>query len=265
MQPGRAPNYNPKGFTSPPTRGRPPKTSHSPRGGRGVERSEFSNMSRTRPCLYCGKTFFDRDELYRHEQVEAREFEREAMHFEQDSKNKVNQTMFESSHPKLHKVIDRTDEEFGDEYRFPENLKIETQHLDDISYATHTNGYANSVTHSMNQTNLCNNLVAANGTAIQGNLKLQYNTIPVSILILTQCVPATRAAARPTPRRPTAIPPHSSGSSRPRLPSQFLSSHRSAINDLTQSSLILMMTKPIPHFNPKMNPILDPVFLSSTL
>ena len=175
--PGRAPNYNPKGFASPPSRGpgRPPKTPQAPRGGRGIERSDFSSMSRTRPCLYCGKTFFNRDELNRHEQVEAREFEREAMHFEHDSKNKVNQTMFESSHPKLHRLIDRTDEEFGDEYRLPENLKIETQYPNDINYATYNKGYASVVSHPINQTSLNNSFLGVTGTVSPDTLKFQYN------------------------------------------------------------------------------------------
>ena len=123
-------------------------------------------MSRTRPCLYCGKTFFDKIELQRHEHAEAMEFEREAMHFENENKIK-NQSMFENHDPTTHQVIDRTDEEFGDENFFPENLKIYTK--DSTDYVT------NVPTRTVSN-HICNNVNIMNSATQPSSLsKPQYN------------------------------------------------------------------------------------------
>jgi len=148
------------------SRGLSPRRGSS-RGGRGYSTrgsvSEYpciSQLTRTRPCLYCGKTFFDKAELYRHEETEAEEFERDAMHFETDNKMKINQSMFESQVPNLDQEIDRTDEEFGDEYRVPTNLKVETKSLNSSSV---TRNYVNYATQSVNNP-VCNNVASLNLT-----------------------------------------------------------------------------------------------------
>jgi hypothetical protein len=93
----------------------------------GIVRSGGGQSSR--PCLYCGRTFADREELKRHELWEAAEFEREALDFEMTggvsipgvrngshySNNRVNQSDFESQSERFQQLIDRTDEEFGDD------------------------------------------------------------------------------------------------------------------------------------------------------
>lgn len=148
------------------SRGLSPRRGSS-RGGRGYSTrgsvSEYpclSLLTRTRPCLYCGKTFFDKAELYRHEETEAEEFERDAMHFETDNKMKINQSMFESQVPNLDQEIDRTDEEFGDEYRVPTNLKVEIKSRNSSSV---TSNYVNYATQNVNNP-VCNNVASLNLT-----------------------------------------------------------------------------------------------------
>ena len=71
---------------------------------------------RTRPCLYCGKFFYDLETLFQHESAEAIEFERETDRFENEKPSVVAPGDFDER-PTLsfHQVIDRTDEEFGDD------------------------------------------------------------------------------------------------------------------------------------------------------
>jgi len=109
---------------SPAARGYSPRGSYRPRGANLVKNGDGS-VNRTRPCLYCGKTFLRLSDLQVHEQAEAIDFEKDAMSFEHDSKVKINQSMFESHNQFRHQLIDRTDEEFGDDYRFPQNLKLD--------------------------------------------------------------------------------------------------------------------------------------------
>ena len=89
------------------------------RGAPGVIRGPYQPR-KSRPCLYCGRIFSDKEELRRHEQWEAAEFEQEALDFEMDpamrnSNNRVNQSDFESQSERFQQLIDRTDEEFGDD------------------------------------------------------------------------------------------------------------------------------------------------------
>ena len=49
----------------------------------------------TRPCLYCGRVFGEREVLARHEAAEAIEFEREATKFEEAKRGRVTQSDFE--------------------------------------------------------------------------------------------------------------------------------------------------------------------------
>ena len=49
----------------------------------------------SRPCLYCGRTFADKDTLLKHESAEAIEFEREASRFEEARRGRVTQSDFD--------------------------------------------------------------------------------------------------------------------------------------------------------------------------
>ena len=70
---------------------------------------------RTRPCLYCGKFFYDLETLFRHESAEAIEFERETDRFENEKPSVAPGDFDERPTLNFHQVIDRTDEEFGDD------------------------------------------------------------------------------------------------------------------------------------------------------
>jgi hypothetical protein len=83
------------------------------RGAPGVIRGPYQPR-KSRPCLYCGRIFADKEELRLHELREAAEFEREAVDFEADTRsNRVRQSDFESQSERFQQLIDRTDEEFG--------------------------------------------------------------------------------------------------------------------------------------------------------
>ena len=129
------------------TRSFPPKISasnqrgpsqHQPtfRGGdvkhRQLIPSPTNTSYRTRPCLYCGKTFFSNEQLKIHEDLEASEFEKEALDFDCKSK----EVLVEQQVPNQSHEIDRTDEEFGG---WPP-----PQHHDFRMYPTHNMEYRNN-------------------------------------------------------------------------------------------------------------------------
>lgn len=85
--------------------------------GNGPVGISRSGGKTTRPCLYCGVKFQDQESLLRHESAEAIEFEREASRFETDDwqdERRMTHVEFEERN-NFHRVIDRTDEEFGDD------------------------------------------------------------------------------------------------------------------------------------------------------
>jgi len=203
-------------------------TATSPRGGnrpqpyrvqnlavvsstRGVEKADGGyqpappQYNRTRPCLYCGKTFLSRSDLQDHEETEATEFEKEAVHFESENKMKMGQPTFESYSPDdLNHVIDRTDEEFGDAYSFPKNLKIKGKDTNDFRFMNHS-AYTNHV----NQTPLTNgsspvcNKVASIDNVMNDRpislMKAQYNNHTSQYTSLDPVCPLYQGTTTPPP------------------------------------------------------------------
>jgi len=103
---GRIPN-SVNGYPSTPSR---QSGSTSPRAPPAQERQ------RTRPCIYCGKYFYDLESLFRHESAEAVEFEKETDRFENEKHSVAAGDFDERPTPSYHQVIDRTVEEFGEDY-----------------------------------------------------------------------------------------------------------------------------------------------------
>jgi len=103
---GRVPN-SVNGYSSTPSRH---SGSTSPRAPPTQERQ------RTRPCIYCGKYFYDLESLFRHESAEAVEFEKETDRFENEKPPIAPGDFDERPTLNFHQVIDRTVEEFGEDY-----------------------------------------------------------------------------------------------------------------------------------------------------
>lgn len=103
---GRIPN-SVNGYPSTPSR---QSGSTSPRAPPPQERQ------RTRPCIYCGKYFYDLESLFRHESAEAVEFEKETDRFENEKPPVAAGDFDERPTLSYHQVIDRTVEEFGEDY-----------------------------------------------------------------------------------------------------------------------------------------------------
>jgi len=103
---GRVPN-SVNGYSSTPSRH---SGSTSPRAPPTQERQ------RTRPCIYCGKYFYDLESLFRHESAEAVEFEKETDRFENEKPPVAPGDFDERPTLNFHQVIDRTVEEFGEDY-----------------------------------------------------------------------------------------------------------------------------------------------------
>jgi len=71
----------------------------------------------SRPCMYCGARFPDKDALLRHETLEGKDYDKDASRFELDDwrgDRRLNYIAYDTT-KKYHDVIDRTEEEFGED------------------------------------------------------------------------------------------------------------------------------------------------------
>ena len=143
--------------------------------------------SRTRPCLYCGKTFLSPADLTDHEEAEAAEFEKEAVHFESENKMKMGQPTFERYSPSLNQVIDRTSEEFGHTYTFPQDLKIrsvkdgnDNNRIINYSWSTTTTAGGSAFLTNGSSPSMCSNKLSGDSLPAESRpplslVKAQYN------------------------------------------------------------------------------------------
>eukprot|EP00090_Calanus_glacialis_P032607 TRINITY_DN5402_c0_g1_i1.p1 TRINITY_DN5402_c0_g1~~TRINITY_DN5402_c0_g1_i1.p1 ORF type:complete len:771 (-),score=183.65 TRINITY_DN5402_c0_g1_i1:105-2417(-) len=109
-----------------------PSTPSRHSGSTSPRAPSTQERQRTRPCLYCGKFFYDLENLFRHESAEALEFERETDRFENEKPSVAPGDFDERPTLSFHQVIDRTEEEFGedDENSFDQSYSRSPRSLD---------------------------------------------------------------------------------------------------------------------------------------
>ena len=105
---GRVASTTVNGYHSTPSR-------HSGSGATSPRVPATPERQRTRPCIYCGKFFYDLENLFRHESAEAIEFEKETERFENEKPSIGPGDFDDRSNLSYQQVIDRTVEEFGED------------------------------------------------------------------------------------------------------------------------------------------------------